>query len=58
MIYYDESYDDFEDDCFYDDDVDGYCFTCNNLGTIPCECGGDLCVCMNNGEMPCPDCDL
>lgn len=34
----------------------GYCFECNNTGTVNCECGGDLCVCMNNGEMPCPVC--
>jgi hypothetical protein len=42
--------------CQCDDDGDEreYCFTCN----IPCECGGDLCACLNNGEMPCPDCEL
>lgn len=35
---------------------DDWCHTCNNMGTVPCFCGGDLCVCGNNGEMPCPDC--
>jgi len=45
----------FDDDDFEADDV--YCFECNNMGIIPCECGGDICVCMNNGEMPCPYCD-
>lgn len=41
------------------DDDDGapeWCETCNNMGTIDCHCGGDLCVCFNYGEMPCPDC--
>lgn len=43
---------DFDDD----DDGEGYCFTCNNTGIVDCECGGDLCVCLNNGEIPCPEC--
>jgi hypothetical protein len=37
--------------------VSGYCATCNNTGFIDCHCGGDLCVCDNNGEEPCPACD-
>ncbi len=32
-----------------------YCATCNNLGTVECECGGDFCACGQN-ELPCPDC--
>lgn len=39
------------------EDEPEYCFECNNMGIIPCECGGDICVCLNNGEMPCPYCD-
>ena len=41
------------------DDFSGereWCDTCNNLGIILCHCGGDLCVCENYGEMPCPEC--
>ena len=56
-----EELDMFEPDNDYDDCEDEpqeYCFTCQNLGTVLCECGGDLCVCLNNGEMPCPDCEL
>lgn len=56
-IGYDEECEDCEDE--EEDDCDGeYCFTCNNIGIVPCECGGDICVCLNNGEMPCPDCEL
>ena len=36
---------------------DEWCETCHNLGFIDCRCGGDLCVCCNNGEIPCPACD-
>jgi hypothetical protein len=45
--------------CQCDAEIDDreYCMTCNNLGIIPCECGGDICVCMNNGEMLCPECN-
>lgn len=42
-----------------EDDYSGereWCDTCGNLGTLPCLCGGDLCVCLNYGEIPCPDC--
>lgn len=46
-----------EDDFDRDFDDDPYCYTCQNLGAVECECGGDTCVCENNGEMPCPDCD-
>lgn len=40
-----------------DDDERPFCFTCQNTGWINCYCGGDLCVCENNGEFPCPKCD-
>ena len=33
-----------------------YCAECNNTGWIDCHCGGDLCVCENNGEEICPYC--
>lgn len=52
----------FDNEDFDGSEYDGerYCFTCNNLGTVHCECGGDICVCleygMSGGEMPCPDC--
>lgn len=35
----------------------GYCHHCNNTGWLDCYCGGDLCVCENNGEYPCFHCD-
>lgn len=35
----------------------GYCTACQNTGWVDCHCGGDLCVCDNNGEEPCPYCD-
>lgn len=34
-----------------------WCDECHNLGTVECYCGGDICVCMNYGEEPCPRCD-
>lgn len=40
-----------EDDC-----AEEWCATCHNTGEIDCHCGGDLCVCRNNGSYPCPDC--
>lgn len=33
-----------------------WCQHCNNLGYMICHCGGDICVCSNNGEYPCPYC--
>jgi hypothetical protein len=33
---------------------------CGGSGMLYCECGGDLCVCHNHGEMDCdgcPDCE-
>lgn len=35
----------------------GYCSTCSNTGMLNCYCGGDLCVCENQGEFPCPKCN-
>lgn len=43
-------------DDWFDDDTEDWCETCQGTGTIECLCGGDLCVCDNNGEEPCPDC--
>ena len=34
-----------------------YCEHCYNTGELNCYCGGDLCVCYNNGTYPCPFCD-
>lgn len=34
----------------------GWCSTCQNTGSVDCYCGGDLCICENNGEEPCPEC--
>ena len=45
-----------EDDDYFDDEPQGYCDTCNNTGWMNCYCGGDLCVCENQGEMECPEC--
>lgn len=35
----------------------GWCSHCQNTGWVECYCGGDLCICENNGEEPCPYCD-
>jgi hypothetical protein len=34
-----------------------WCDHCQNTGWLDCLCGGDMCVCENNGEYPCPYCD-
>ena len=47
---------DIEDDIEDDDPDNRWCETCHNLGFIDCHCGGDLCVCCNNGEISCPAC--
>jgi hypothetical protein len=39
-----------------DYDGDGWCEACQNTGSLDCCCGGDLCVCLNHGEYPCPHC--
>jgi hypothetical protein len=41
-----------------DFDEDAWCDTCGNLGSLNCRCGGDICCCENQGEIPCPDCTL
>ncbi len=48
-----DDFDEFDEDF---DDSEEWCGTCNNMGYIDCDCGGDICVCENNGELPCPDC--
>lgn len=42
------------DDYLYEDDCT--CPRCSGSGWIDCYCGGDLCVCDNYGEKPCPLC--
>lgn len=39
-----------------DADDEGYCDHCGNLGHVNCLCGGDICACENEGEVPCPVC--
>lgn len=43
----------------YDDYDDGgiCCPRCSGMGSVDCHCGGDLCVCENYGDAPCPLCD-
>lgn len=49
-----------EDEDPYDfdpaDDGEEWCEHCQNTGELDCHCGGDLCVCENNGTYPCPHC--
>jgi hypothetical protein len=47
-----------DNDPYYDmdDEDERYCYRCNSTGYITCHCGGDLCLCKNYGEMPCPKC--
>lgn len=35
---------------------DEWCELCHGSGSVTCHCGGDLCVCENHGEEPCPRC--
>jgi hypothetical protein len=37
--------------------MSGYCDHCNNTGWLNCYCGGDLCICDNQGETPCFHCE-
>ena len=48
----------FDDEYGHPDNLDGeeYCYVCSDTGSIPCHCGGDLCICLNHGEKPCPNC--
>lgn len=44
---------------YFADENDGLSIDCGGTGTRTCYCGGDNCVCGNNGEaecMGCPDC--
>ncbi len=34
-----------------------WCDECQGLGIVECDCGGDICVCLNYNEQPCPRCD-
>lgn len=43
------------EDCEYDRERE-WCDHCANTGSVNCFCGGDLRVCENNGEYPCPRC--
>lgn len=41
----------------YDDEMDEEpCAKCDGWGYIDCFCGGDFCICSNNGEEPCWNC--
>ena len=45
--------------CDYDQHIpDGHvlCPRCDGHQAVNCHCGGDLCVCENYGEEPCPLC--
>jgi hypothetical protein len=42
-------------DDFYDDEGIT-CPRCSGFGEVDCHCGGDLCVCLNYGDKPCPLC--
>lgn len=46
---------DFDPDDYLDDE-DATCPRCDGWGHIDCHCGGDLCVCDNYGDAPCPLC--
>lgn len=37
--------------------VSGLPLGCGASGTLHCECGGDLCVCHNHGEVDCDGCE-
>lgn len=48
-------------DDYYDcemDIPDGHvlCPRCDGSQYVDCHCGGDLCICDNHGEKPCPLC--
>lgn len=33
-----------------------WCDDCQGTGSLDCRCGGDTCVCENQGELECPKC--
>lgn len=43
---------------YEDDFCDDYppCPHCHATGEVNCHCGGDLCICENYGDAPCPVC--
>jgi len=50
--------DDFDPYDFEHDIPEGHvlCPRCDGHQVVSCHCGGDLCVCENYGEEPCPFC--
>ncbi len=40
----------------YDEDDFEVCPRCMGDREVPCHCGGDLCICDNHGDAPCPTC--
>lgn len=47
---------DHEFDDEYDDRDLVICPNCMGSGEVNCYCGGDLCICDNYGDAPCPVC--
>jgi hypothetical protein len=45
-----------EPDLYCADEDDGLESRCGGSRTLHCFCGGDLCVCGNQGEVECPGC--
>ena len=50
----DDEYEDYDQSG--DDDDREECQACDGFGWVNCHCGGDLCICENNGEAPCMKC--
>jgi hypothetical protein len=50
--------DDYDHFMGYDEPDDGeeICPRCMGSCTVDCHCGGDLCLCENQGDAPCPTC--
>ena len=50
--------DDYDFDPYGEGPPEGHvlCPRCDGHQTVNCHCGGDLCVCENYGEEPCPLC--
>lgn len=45
-----------DDEFDYEDTFLVNCPHCGGIGSVPCHCGGDLCICDNDGERPCYVC--
>lgn len=45
-----------DSDEYYEDGEFCSCPRCQGDGFVNCHCGGDLCVCENYGDAPCPVC--